>query len=144
MIVKLFLCWYISLEMLIIAIFGGSMSCENSNYGLQVLGADLDRLHHNLTTYEQKLLANDKSNAVKALVDYYRQESRMVRMAILALLTPTPVVPVPVPAPEPTPVPTPVPVPAPVPTPEPVPEPAPTPAPEEDATVEDPFQGFDN
>jgi hypothetical protein len=128
--------------MFLMAIFGGFMSCESKMNGVAVLGADLDRLQNNLTAYEGKLLANNKSDLVKTLVDYYRQESRLARRVLFSLLAP----PEPIPA-EPIPAPTPVePAPAPVPAPcppapepipaEPAPEPAPAPA-EDD--VKDPF-----
>lgn len=118
--------------------------------GLQVLGADLDRLNTTLALYEQKLQLNDKSTILKGLVEYYRQESHMVRACIVDMIkkgVPAPVEPLPVPVPVPTPVPpcpcpvpapepTPVPVPDPVPAPEPAPAPEPVPAPE----VVDPFE----
>lgn len=117
--------------------------------GLQILGDDLNRLTHNLTNYEAKLVSNDKSNTIKSLVEYYRSESRLVRSIIVNIVNgsnpgpvplpvepvppcpaPVPPCPKPAPVPAPTPEPTPVPAPAPVePEPEPAPEPAPAPEP---------------
>lgn len=78
-------------------------------HGLHILGADLERLNNNLTIYETKLVSNDKSNVIKGLVEYYRNESRLVRSSILNILkggdlspsAPVPSEPVPA---EPTPV----------------------------------------
>jgi len=105
------------------------------NIKLEVLGKDLERLQANLTIYEQKLITNDKSNIVRGLVEYYKEQARLVRMYIMGLIR---IVPDTTPAPEPVPAPVPVPVPLPVPVPAPVPvaaEPAaPEPAPVCDAT----------
>lgn len=123
------------------------MSCENKMNGVSVLGADLDRLQNNLTAYEGKLLQNNKSDLVKTLVDYYRQESRLARRVLFSLLAPpepVPAEPIPAPTPvEPPPAPAPVePAPTPVPA-EPAPaEPTPVPAPVED-DVKDPFDDND-
>ena len=90
------------------------------NIKLEVLGKDLERLQANLTLYEQKLITNDKSNIVKGLVEYYKEQARLVRMYIMGLIRI-----VPNNTPEPTPVPVPEPVPAPAPAPAPVPVPVP-------------------
>lgn len=92
------------------------------NIKLEVLGKDLERLQANLTIYEQKLITNDKSNIVRGLVEYYKEQARLVRMYIMGLIR---IVPDTTPAPEPVPAPVPVPVPLPVPEPVPVPTPAP-------------------
>ena len=72
----------------------------------EVLGKDLERLQTSLSAYELKLLNNDKSSSIKAMVEYYREQARLVRMFIMGLIRIVQVdgtVPVPAPVPEVTP-----------------------------------------
>lgn len=105
------------------------------NIKLQILGSHLGVLQTNLSEYEKKLLTNERSAVLKGMVEYYREETKLVGRYLMGLVTVrrdenSPPIPVPMPVPVPVPQ-SPVmpedtedsPVPAET-TPEPTPEPA--------------------
>lgn len=54
---------------------------------LQILGSYLQSAQNNLSAYEAKLLTNDRSSTLKNVVDFYREETKLVSRYLMGLVT---------------------------------------------------------
>jgi hypothetical protein len=78
------------------------------NMKLQILGNHLTVLQTNLSEYEKKLLTNERSAILKGMVEYYREETKLVGRYLMGLVVVirdenSPPIPVPMPVPVPVP-----------------------------------------